>query len=349
MLARLWSPTQVVAFGVRDSELELARRVGATETVDVSGGDASFAGGLDLVVETAGAGRGRRARDPAARVRAATPSCSGLRAWGGSCAYRPNASSFATSRCSAASDIRRRSGAVWSSWLARALSISRDRGQARPGRAVRGCLPADGGRQRRRRADPAERGRVRPAGQASEHCRGAPAQPLTSWAKPRPHAIPPAVFRRVHGDVRQSHHAPEPATPIDRAIAGVGLDDLRVARELPPCQPRQKLGCAALRLPADNHVVILYAAVPCSVDPVVGGPCGRFPATVGVRRVEVGDSGADSAVCGLARLQRRSATSLPPITSRAAAAQAVPSMTAAIVRRFAPCLPLSLITEPQSR
>jgi L-iditol 2-dehydrogenase len=55
VLARLWSPTLVVAFGVRESELELARRLGATETVDVSGGDASFAGGLDLVVETAGA------------------------------------------------------------------------------------------------------------------------------------------------------------------------------------------------------------------------------------------------------------------------------------------------------
>jgi threonine dehydrogenase-like Zn-dependent dehydrogenase len=55
VLARLWFPTRVVAFGVREGELELARRLGATETVDVSGGDASFAGELDLVVETAGA------------------------------------------------------------------------------------------------------------------------------------------------------------------------------------------------------------------------------------------------------------------------------------------------------
>jgi L-iditol 2-dehydrogenase len=55
VLARLWSPATVVAYGVRGRELELARRLGATEIVDVSGGAAPFAGELDLVVETAGA------------------------------------------------------------------------------------------------------------------------------------------------------------------------------------------------------------------------------------------------------------------------------------------------------
>ena len=55
VLARLWSPALVVAYGVREGELELARRLGANETVDVSGGSSSHAGELDLVVETAGA------------------------------------------------------------------------------------------------------------------------------------------------------------------------------------------------------------------------------------------------------------------------------------------------------
>ena len=40
---------------IREQELELARRLGADETVDVSGGGAPHEGGLDLVVETAGA------------------------------------------------------------------------------------------------------------------------------------------------------------------------------------------------------------------------------------------------------------------------------------------------------
>ncbi len=54
-LARLSSPAAVVAYGLRDDELELARRLGATETVNVSGGTADHEGELDLVVETAGA------------------------------------------------------------------------------------------------------------------------------------------------------------------------------------------------------------------------------------------------------------------------------------------------------
>jgi threonine dehydrogenase-like Zn-dependent dehydrogenase len=55
VLARLFAPGAIVAYGVREAELELARRLGATETVDVSGGTAVYEGHLDLVVETAGA------------------------------------------------------------------------------------------------------------------------------------------------------------------------------------------------------------------------------------------------------------------------------------------------------
>jgi threonine dehydrogenase-like Zn-dependent dehydrogenase len=55
-LARLFSPATIVAYGVREEELELARRLGASETVDVSGDEPTvFEGELDLVVETAGA------------------------------------------------------------------------------------------------------------------------------------------------------------------------------------------------------------------------------------------------------------------------------------------------------
>ena len=54
LLARLAGAERVVAYGVREEELELARSLGAEETVDVSTGDPGAAG-LDLVVETAGA------------------------------------------------------------------------------------------------------------------------------------------------------------------------------------------------------------------------------------------------------------------------------------------------------
>jgi L-iditol 2-dehydrogenase len=53
-LLRLHSPSRIVAYGVREEELELARRLGATEVV-LAGGDAQAAAELDLVVETAGA------------------------------------------------------------------------------------------------------------------------------------------------------------------------------------------------------------------------------------------------------------------------------------------------------
>jgi 2-desacetyl-2-hydroxyethyl bacteriochlorophyllide A dehydrogenase len=52
-LARLWSPRELVAFGVRDEELELARRLGAHRVVNVTGPIVDD--GLDLVIETAGA------------------------------------------------------------------------------------------------------------------------------------------------------------------------------------------------------------------------------------------------------------------------------------------------------
>jgi L-iditol 2-dehydrogenase len=53
-LARLAGPVRIVAYGIREEELEFARVLGADETVDVSGGDPSL-GEHDLVVETAGA------------------------------------------------------------------------------------------------------------------------------------------------------------------------------------------------------------------------------------------------------------------------------------------------------
>ena len=55
VLAKLFAPAAIVAYGIREAELELARRLGATETVDVSGGAAAHEGELDLAVETAGA------------------------------------------------------------------------------------------------------------------------------------------------------------------------------------------------------------------------------------------------------------------------------------------------------
>jgi L-iditol 2-dehydrogenase len=60
-LARLYSPGALVAFGVREEELQHARRLGADRTVHVAEQDAvatthaELGGGLDLVIETAGA------------------------------------------------------------------------------------------------------------------------------------------------------------------------------------------------------------------------------------------------------------------------------------------------------
>src|SRR5262245_460170 len=53
-LLRLHAPARIVAFGVREEELELARRLGAAEVV-LAGGAPPPEGELDLVVETAGA------------------------------------------------------------------------------------------------------------------------------------------------------------------------------------------------------------------------------------------------------------------------------------------------------
>lgn len=60
-LARLCSPAAIVAFGIREEELELARALGADEVVRVDETDPEeearrlVGGGLDVVVETAGA------------------------------------------------------------------------------------------------------------------------------------------------------------------------------------------------------------------------------------------------------------------------------------------------------
>ena len=60
-IARLRSPAAIVAYGLRDEELDLATTLGADAVVNVSGKDAEaetrklVGGGLDIVVETAGA------------------------------------------------------------------------------------------------------------------------------------------------------------------------------------------------------------------------------------------------------------------------------------------------------
>src|SRR3954468_18482841 len=53
-LARLRSPSRIVAFGLRAEELELARTLGATEVVRTGASSPPLAPELDLVVETAG-------------------------------------------------------------------------------------------------------------------------------------------------------------------------------------------------------------------------------------------------------------------------------------------------------
>ena len=53
-IARLRSPATIVAYGLRDEELELARQLGADEVVNVSRNEPDT-GALDVVVETAGA------------------------------------------------------------------------------------------------------------------------------------------------------------------------------------------------------------------------------------------------------------------------------------------------------
>jgi 2-desacetyl-2-hydroxyethyl bacteriochlorophyllide A dehydrogenase len=54
VLLALHSPARIVAYGVREEELELARRLGADE-VALAGAEAAVDADLDLVVETAGA------------------------------------------------------------------------------------------------------------------------------------------------------------------------------------------------------------------------------------------------------------------------------------------------------
>jgi L-iditol 2-dehydrogenase len=61
LLAGLRAPQALVGYGIRPAELELATRLGASATIDVGAGDplaateALVPGGLDVVVETAGA------------------------------------------------------------------------------------------------------------------------------------------------------------------------------------------------------------------------------------------------------------------------------------------------------
>jgi L-iditol 2-dehydrogenase len=71
VLARLHAPREVVAYGIREDELELARRLGASHLVDVSRDDPGartasiLEHGLDIVIEAAG---GSEALDTATRV-----------------------------------------------------------------------------------------------------------------------------------------------------------------------------------------------------------------------------------------------------------------------------------------
>jgi 2-desacetyl-2-hydroxyethyl bacteriochlorophyllide A dehydrogenase len=54
VLAKLFTPASIVAYGIRAAELDLALRLGASEAVDVTDGTTPHEGELDLVVETAG-------------------------------------------------------------------------------------------------------------------------------------------------------------------------------------------------------------------------------------------------------------------------------------------------------
>jgi 2-desacetyl-2-hydroxyethyl bacteriochlorophyllide A dehydrogenase len=54
-LLRLHSPARIVAYGVRDEELQLATQLGATDTVLTTAGETSPPNELDLVVDTSGA------------------------------------------------------------------------------------------------------------------------------------------------------------------------------------------------------------------------------------------------------------------------------------------------------
>ena len=53
LLGRIFSPREIVAFGIRDEELELALRLGADRAVNIT--DSEPDGGFDIVLETAGA------------------------------------------------------------------------------------------------------------------------------------------------------------------------------------------------------------------------------------------------------------------------------------------------------
>ena len=97
VLTRLFTPAAVVAYGVREEELELARRLGAAEAIDLSGGPRRTR------VSSTSSSR-RPAPSPrwssrrGSRARAAGSSRSGSRAPGGSWPSPPTGSCSGTSR-----------------------------------------------------------------------------------------------------------------------------------------------------------------------------------------------------------------------------------------------------------
>ena len=89
VLARLFSPAAVVAYGIREAGAASSRAGSARTRPSTSpAGDCAHEGELDLVVETAGAVAARRARRPACRARAAGSSRSGSPARAGAVSAR---------------------------------------------------------------------------------------------------------------------------------------------------------------------------------------------------------------------------------------------------------------------
>ena len=75
-LLRLHSPARLVAYGIREAELELATALGASEVALTGGGDTPAPAELDLVVDTA-APQPRSPSPPRSAVPEAARSCSG--------------------------------------------------------------------------------------------------------------------------------------------------------------------------------------------------------------------------------------------------------------------------------
>ena len=96
VLARLFAPAAIVAYGIREAELELARALGADETVDLSAGTAATRGRARPRRRDGGRGPTRRAGHPAAARWAGASSRSGSQAATASWRFPPTASSSAT-------------------------------------------------------------------------------------------------------------------------------------------------------------------------------------------------------------------------------------------------------------